>query len=160
MRRWRHLPAAGRTLAAAAEDAVAAASAHDVAGYEDATGELAGLNPEQVGSVLGAVVRMLLEQLHPDGLAGEDVQAVWRRSARSAVTWFPAVDPYVLAALLTGALGVHPVEGDAPPPSAPDVARHAPLLIADLVGVSGLPFPEVLDAAFADLARSETMELP
>src|SRR3546814_10593408 len=74
-------------ISRAAGAAVAAAAVRDLAAFKRAAGELAVRNPEQVGLVLGAVVRMLLEESHPDGLAGEDVQAVLERCARTAAGW-------------------------------------------------------------------------
>jgi hypothetical protein len=157
---WRHLPPQARTVATTASDAVAAVAVRDGPQFEGATAQLARSNPALVRIVLGAVVRMLLEELHPNGLSGADVRAVLERCARSAVGWSPDVDPDVLLALLTGALGIHPPGESARPISALDVARHAPLLAADLVVLSGLPFADFLDAAFAEIARAEGMELP
>jgi hypothetical protein len=94
---------------------------------------------------------------------------------RSAAGWFPAVDAEVLVILLAGALGIH--QPDAIPPgdlrpedpepapeprrlSALEVASHAPLLIADLLAGSGRPLSRYLDAAFAEIYRAETIEMP
>jgi hypothetical protein len=156
-RRW---PPSVRAIAEAAEEAVSAARVRDPEPYEAAVARLAALDTARVGLVLGAVVRMLLEELHPDGLAGEDVHAVLDRCARSAVPWVPGVDPAVLVVLLTGALGVHQPDEEAAPPGELDIARHAPLLVADLLDVAGRPLAGYLDLALAEIARSQTMELP
>lgn len=147
-------------MATAVTDAVAAARAADAEAFGPAVVQLATLNPEQVGLVLGAVVRSLLEDLHADGLSGEDVQAVLERCVRSASAWLPAVEPDVIVVLLVGALGVHPAEDDPRPPVPPDVARHAPLLVADLLVAADRPLVPYLAAAFAEIARSETIEMP
>jgi hypothetical protein len=157
---WRHLPPQARTVAAAAVAAVAAAGDRDVAEFDRAAETLAALDPERVGLVLGAVVRMLLEELHPNGLSGEDVQVVLSRCVRSAAQWLPDVDVDVLVLLLTGALGIHQPEEQARRLTPRHVARHAPLLVADLVAISGLPFADFLDTAFSEIERGETMELP
>ncbi|MEV4760554.1 hypothetical protein AB0J86_36370 [Micromonospora sp. NPDC049559] len=156
-RRW---PAPVRVLAEAAEDAVAAARAREPEPYEAAVTRLVALNPEHVGLVLGAVVRMLLEELHPDGLAGEDVQAVLERCARGALPWFPGLDPAVLVVLLTGALGVHEPAEEAERPAEPAVVRHAPLLVADLLAAVGRPLSGYLEVALTEIQRTELMELP
>jgi hypothetical protein len=154
------LPEPARSIAGAATECVSAARSHDREEFQQSAARLAALNPEQVGVVLGAVVRSLLEDLHPDGLSGEDVQAVLERCARSAAGWLPEVDPSVLVALLVGALGVHQPEGESRPPSATDVALHAPLLVADLLALSRRGLAAYLDAAFAEIARAETIEMP
>jgi hypothetical protein len=149
-----------RIIAAATTDSVAAARDRDREAFEEAAARLAALNPEQVGLVLGAVVRSLLEELHPDGLDGDDVQAVLANCVRSAADWLPKVDPDVVTILLLGALGVHGDDGEAPPATPVDLARHAPLLIADLLAASGRDLAGYLDAAFTEIARGETQEMP
>lgn len=157
---WRHLPPQARAVAVAAVEAVAAAGDRDVAEFDRAAETLAALDPERVGLVLGAVVRMLLEELHPNGLSGEDVQVVLTRCVRSAAEWLPDVEVDVLVPLLTGSLGIHQPEEQTRQLSPLDVARHAPLLIADLVAIAGPPFADFLAAAFGEIERGETMELP
>jgi hypothetical protein len=65
------------------------------------------------------------------------------------------VDPQLSAA----APGAAATAGDRPPTAA-EYAWHAPLLIAGLLSVGGRRLDRYLDAAFAEIARSETMELP
>ncbi|GAA1819380.1 hypothetical protein HC028_10855 [Planosporangium flavigriseum] len=159
------LPEPARSIAACVTDAVAAAQAGDRAEFQESATRLAALNPEQVGMVLGAVVRSLLEDVHPDGLAGDDVQAVLERCVRATAGWLPQVDPDVLAALLVGALGFHEpfrqdADGQARPLRPMDTAVHAPLLVADLLTVSEQGLDGYLNAAFAEIARAETMEMP
>ena len=150
----------GGVIRRAAGGAVAAATAQDAGEYEAAASELAARNPEQVGLVLGVVVRMLLEEVHPDGLDSEDLQVVLKRCAGNAIGWFSELDPTVLVLLLTGALGVHPSEEEAPPVEPAAMARHAPLLVADLLAVTGRPLADYLDAALAEIFIVQTMELP
>lgn len=149
---WRHLPAAARPIAAAADEAVAAARAHDAQALAEAAGRLAALDPAQVGLILGTAVRLLLEDRHPDGLDGDDVRAVLERCVRAAAPWQPDVDPHVVLILLAGALGVHDDDGHAPP--APDVlARHAALLLADQL--AGRPAEAYLTRALHEIERSQ-----
>lgn len=150
---WRHLPASAREIAVAAAEAVAAAQARDPEAYETSAGRLAGA--ERSGLVLGAVVRLLLEETHPDGLAGDDVRQVLERCVRSAAAWRPEVDPHVVLVLLAGALGVYDPGDDDAPPDPAAVARHAPLLVADLLTVTGRPLDGYLAAAFAEIERTE-----
>jgi hypothetical protein len=149
---WRHLPAPAREIATAAVDAVAAAREHDPEAYDVAVARLAAA--ERSGLVLGAVVRVLLEEGHPDGLDGDDVRQVLERCVRGAAQWRPDVDPHVVLVLLAGALGVYDPDGDESPPDPPAVARHAPLLVADLLA-TGRPLDGYLAAAFAEIERTE-----
>jgi hypothetical protein len=160
---WRQLPPVPRAIANAAVEAVTAARSDDQVAFERASSRLAALDREQVGLVLGAVVRSLLEDLHPGGLSGDDIQDVLGRSVSASATCFPAVDANVLLVLLAGSLGIHPDEEDPRPVSALEMSTHAPLLIATLLGEPGPPslsFTSHLEAAFAEIARSETVEMP
>ena len=150
---WRHLPAPAREIAVAATEAVDAAQAHDDAAYDRAVLRLAGT--DRAGLVLGGVVRLLLEQAHPDGLDGDDIRQVLEHCVRAAATWRSDVDPHVVLVLLAGALGVHDPGQDDTPPDPVAVARHAPLLVADLLAAAGVPLAGCLEAAFAEVARTE-----
>jgi hypothetical protein len=77
------LPAAARAIADATTDAVSAARSHDLAGFDQATDRLAAAEPEQVRIALGGVVRALLEDLHPDGVAGDDLLELIKSCVRS-----------------------------------------------------------------------------
>lgn len=150
------LPAAARAISAAVTEGVAAARAQDTAAFEEATGRLAALDPAPVAEVLGGVVRSLLEQAHPSGLAGDDVRAVLTGCTRSA-SWASDVDPAVLVVVLGGALGLS--ADDQPPVAAASVGRHAVLLCAHLLGPTGRVSAH-LDTALAELARAQTVEMP
>jgi hypothetical protein len=149
---WRHLPPPARPIAAAAATAVVAAQSRDPVALDRAVDDLAALDPAQSGLILGVVVRLLLEDGHPDGLDGEAVREVLERCVRTAAQWQPEVDPHVVLQLLAGALGV--TEEDGAPAPKPDVlARHAALLMADLLG--SRPAPPFLTAALADIERAQ-----
>ncbi|WP_433057860.1 hypothetical protein [Dactylosporangium sp. CS-033363] len=154
MSTWRHLPPAARAIAVASVDAVEAARAKDDVAYTEAAEKLGGLDPEQTGRVLGAVVRMLLEERHPDGLDGDDIRAALEHAVRAAGAWRD-VDPQVMVVLLVGALGIHETDEDAPvPPRA--LATHAPLLIDDLLGDRS--FASLLTRALAEIERGELQD--
>jgi hypothetical protein len=158
--RKQRLPAVPRAIATGVSDALAAARTEDAAAYQRCCQRLAALDREQVGLVLGAVVRSLLEELHPGGLTGEDMQAVLTECAGGAA-WCPGLDLDVLLVLLAGALGIHPDADDPRPVSAVEMSCNAPLLITTLLHRSPAPsFDAHLDAAVAEILRAETVELP
>ncbi|MET8140755.1 hypothetical protein ABZU32_10640 [Sphaerisporangium sp. NPDC005288] len=157
---WRHLPKPARAVAEAAEGAVEAARARDLPAFERAAAALAALDSEHVALVLGTVTRTLLEDLHPGGLTADDVRALVGRCAREAAGWFPAVDADVLVMLVAGALGVHQPQAEAFPLDGEVVARHATLLVTDLLAVSGHPLGACLEAAFADIALVQIADTP
>jgi hypothetical protein len=155
------LPPVPRAIEAAASDALTAAQSQDAVAFQRATQRLAALDREQVGLVLGAVVRSLLEESQPAGLTGEDVQELLARCAATSAAWVPAVDEGVLLVLLAGSLGIHAGEEEPRPVTALEMSSHAPLLIATLLGgQSSHRFSAHLDAAFTEIARSETVESP
>jgi hypothetical protein len=150
-------PAGVRAISEAVPAAVAAARAGDGAGFTEALGPLSTVDPSRVALLLGWTVRALLEELHPDGMDGEDLRAVLTGCATAAGHWESEVDPSVLLVVLTGALGLSdPDEQPVLPPAA--VARNAVLLLAHLLGQR--PAAHYLDAAFAELQRAETVEMP
>jgi len=159
-------------------ESVDAALAGDAERFTEAAGRLAVQDPQRLVLVQAAVIRALLEELHPDGLSSADAQDVLRRCLTSAASWYPQADPGVLVLVLTGALGLS--EGTGPAPAArsgdeaePDteaepgptagpaaLSQAAALLIADLLDTAGAPLRGYLDAALAELERAETIELP
>ena len=155
------LPPAPRAIATAAGEALTAAWSQDPVAFRSAAESLAALDREQVGLVLGAVVRSLLEESHPGGLTGEDMHDVLAQCSATSARWFPAVDAHVLLVLLAGSLGIHADEEEPRPISALEMSSHAPLLISGLLGRSPRRrFNAHLDAAFTEIARSETVEMP
>ncbi|MEU2006239.1 hypothetical protein ACH47B_34130 [Rhodococcus sp. NPDC019627] len=153
-----HWPTVARDIAEAVDTALAAARSSDAAALTEAVAKLAGAPPEQVRVVLAAVVRELLETLHPDGLTGDDVQDVLGRCARAAVLWFPAVPVDAFVSVLTGALGVTEVEEN--PRSPERVFEAAVLVIADLSATAAVPPTDYLRRALDEIARAETVEMP
>lgn len=150
-------PRGVRVIAESVTAAVGAAKAADGEAFADAVGRLSTVDPQRVTVVLGWMTRSLLEELHPDGLDGEDLRAVLTGCATGAGAWKSEVDPSVLLVVLTGALGLSdPDEQPALPPAA--VARNALLLLEYLLGER--PPGRYLDAAFAELERAETIEMP
>lgn len=157
----RDLPPAPRAVATAVTAAVTAASATDAAQLRSAADELAGLDSEQTGKAMGTATRLLLEDLHPDGLDGDDIRSVLEQCTRSAAAWLPEVDPHVLLVVLAGALGIHPSEEDGViRPSKVELGVHGPVLLADLLAGSGRRLDPYLAKAFLEIARTELMEAP
>jgi hypothetical protein len=154
------LPAPARAIVRASSEAVAAAQAEDPDAYQAAVEQLAAQDSEHVGLVLGAVVRMLLEESHPDGLTADDVQQVLERTARAGLAWWPQTDPQLLLILVTGALGLHFTEEEVPRLAPLQVAGQAPLLVADLLAVRQRSLDGYLGTALAEIMRAETMEMP
>jgi hypothetical protein len=149
---WRAAPGPARGIGTAAVDAVGAARAQDAEAFTDATGRLDRMDAAQVRRVLGTVVRALLEDLHPDGLTGDDLQVVLGRCAWAARPWWPAVDPAALGLLLLGAMGIQSEQDDPPPDAVP---AHAVLLAADLLTARGGPLDPYLERAFREIAYAE-----
>ena len=154
------LPEAARAIVGASGDAVAAAVAGDRHSFDEATAQLAALDGERVRLVLGYVVRSLLEELHPDGLSADDLRDVLPRCFRVAAAWYPEVDATLLVVVLSNALGIGDQDDEPRQAEPADVTVHAALLIADLVKASGRPLAGHLDAAIAEIARAQTIELP
>jgi hypothetical protein len=162
------LPAAARAISAATTDAVAATRSQDVVAFDEATDRLAAADPEQVRVVLGVVVRALLEDLHPDGVASDDLLELIKSCVRTSFGWYPAVDVQVLIVVLTGSLGVHEPDDEPRKVTPLEVARHAPLFIAELLAAPGSAArtddPRPLSAyfvdAFTEISQSELNEMP
>lgn len=167
------LPASARAIAGATTDAVTAAQTADVPAFDEAVDRLAGCEPEQVRVVLGVLVRALLEDLHPDGVSGDDLLDLIKSCARTSYGWYPGVDLDVLVVVLTGALGVHEPELEPRKFTPLDVARHAPLFIAELLSVAARtssaaqptpvpasPLADYFAGAYLEISRSELNELP
>jgi hypothetical protein len=69
----------------------------------------------------------------------------------------PHVDVTALVVVLSGAFGVHPEDDDPASPPA-EVASSAAVLVAHLL--DGRDVDPLLDAALAEVARAETVEMP
>ncbi|HKT03637.1 MAG TPA: hypothetical protein VJT31_29265 [Rugosimonospora sp.] len=171
------IPVPARDLVRAVTQAVGTAiSGNDAASYDRATAQLTA--QPAGGRVLADVLRSLLEDTHPDGFDADDITLVVGRCYRAAVAWLPAarVDVTTLLAALAGALGIHEpgityAALDQPyahsddtvpvtPPSWPDYAWHAPLLVADLLPFAPATLDGYLENTFAEYAREAREELP
>ncbi len=149
-----------RNMTKAIEAAAAAARAEDADGLTEAVGELSKLDAAQTGKVLGGVLRLLLEQQHPDGLDSDDIKSVLEETVRGAASWLPETDPHTLLIVLAGALGIHPDDHEEVTRPAPEsLSFNAPLLIAHLLGPAKSVKPYV-EATFANIAQTELMEEP
>ena len=168
-----------RTVTQAVDTAI---SGNDATTYESATAQLA--TKPIGGRVLGDVLRSLLEDTHPDGLNSDDITLVIGRCYRAATTWLgpERVDVTVLLAVLANALGIHEpaITDDAldlprsdadadsdpddtarvAPPTWPNYAWHAPLLVADLLSFAPVTLGSYLETTFAEYAREAREELP
>ncbi|MFD4265385.1 hypothetical protein [Rhodococcus sp. NPDC058481] len=153
-------PSAAREIADATDAAVAAARAAEPESYAEAAARLAALDQEQVTVVHASIVRELLEELHPDGLTGDDVQAVLARCARSAAVWVPDLDVSMLVVVLTGALGLTDPDEDPRPLARADLPRYAALIIADLLATADAAGSGYIRRAIGEIARAETVEMP
>jgi hypothetical protein len=151
-------PAPARTMARAVDAAVAAARAGELDAFTEATAHLVRLDRGQLIVLLGAVVRDLLEQAHPDGLDSDDAEQALQSCLRSA-QWYPQLDRDALIRALTGALGVSETEESADADE-PAVLNHGLLLIADQLTTLGRTLPALLDAALRELMREQTVEMP
>ncbi|RVW02170.1 hypothetical protein [Rhodococcus xishaensis] len=153
-------PMPARQIAVATDDAITAARAASREHLSEAVEELIALPFEQVTIVHAGVVRVLLEELHPDGLSGEDIQRALTRVAGSAIAWLPDLDVEALAAVLTGSLGLTEMSDDAEEIGQADYLRSAVLVMADLLAAAEAASEGYLRAAIGEIARAETMEMP
>lgn len=153
-------PTTPRQIAVVTDDAIAAARATSGEQFTEEIETLAELPFEQVSLVHAGVVRALLEDLHPDGFSGDDIQDALTRVARSALAWLPGIDVGALAAVLTGALGLTEMSEDAQRIGQVDYLRGAVLVITDLVSAADVAPHGYLKAAIGEIARSETVEMP
>lgn len=156
MRPSRTSSAAG--LRRSISESVDAALAQDGDRFTDAADRLGVQDPHRLAMLQAWMIRSLLERLHPEGLSSADAHDVLRNCLQSAA-WFAQPEPTVLAQVLTGALGLS--DPDAPAAAGPAVlSQHAALLTAHLLSATDQPLAGYLDAAFAELERAETIELP
>jgi hypothetical protein len=149
---------AAAALRAALIAAVAAAAAGDQAAFAEASRELAGLDATRTGIVQAATIRQLLEVLHPDGLAADDVADLIRQTVAEAAGCYPEVDADAVVAVYLNSLGAADVEENAQPPE--QIVVHGCLALATLSRRAAQPPDRNLDDALAELRRAETMELP
>jgi hypothetical protein len=150
---WNSLPQPARAIAVAASAAVDAATRRDAEALDAAVPAL--VVADGSGLVLGLVVRLRLEELHPDGVDGDGARAVLEGCVRSAAGWLPWVDPQVMLVLLASAWGVHDPGEQPGGPDAKERARHGPLLVAHVMAGAPRPLAGYLADAFAEIRRGE-----
>ncbi|UGQ58560.1 hypothetical protein LSF60_03175 [Rhodococcus pyridinivorans] len=155
-----HWPRTPREIATATADALAAARSESAEPFDEAVAVLVDLPYEQVTAVHAGMVRELLEELHPDGLAGEDVQAVLERSVRSGLRWLPSLEPEAVVAVLTGALGVSDSDAERPKIRPEQYLAAGLLVVADLVAARRVASEAYLRRAVSEIERAETQEMP
>ncbi|WP_430335143.1 hypothetical protein [Rhodococcus sp. ACT016] len=153
-------PTTARQISAATDDAITAARAGAREQLVEALDELLELPFEQVTIVHAGVVRALLEDLHPDGFSGDDIQGALTRVAGAAITWLPDLDVTALAAVLTGSLGLTEMSDDAQRIGQSDYLRSAVLVMADLLTAADVDGKGYIRAAIGEIARAETIEMP
>lgn len=152
------LPGHAKALRRDVVTACAAACASDAQALADAVTALTVHDPQQVRALLHHVTLDLLERSYPDGLTGEDVRLVFDATVAATATWLPDLDPQALALVLTGALSVH--EEDAPPIDWSSLLTACVTVTHVLLSQAGVAVEEVVDAAFVELHRAQTIELP
>lgn len=141
-------------------EAVEAALACDADRFGLAADRLGLQDQQRLALTQAWVLRILLEQLHPDGLSSADAQDVLRRCLLSAAPWWPQADASILVLVLTGTLGLADPDEASAAVGPAALSQGAALLTADLLSAAGSPLTDYLDAAFAELERAETIELP
>lgn len=145
-----------RAIAGATEDAICSARAKAKDAFAEAIENLSSEDHVQVAAIHAEMVRSLLEELHPDGLTGEDVQDALSSAVRSAIEWYPDLDVQGFVEVLTGALGVADTEEKRPAPR----AEHAVLILADLLVRRSAAADGYIRRAVAEIRRAQTMEMP
>ena len=149
-------PPTVRAIAGATDDAIGSARAKAKDAFVEAIEKLSSEDHVQVAAIHAEMVRSLLEELHPDGLTGEDVQDALSSAVRSAVEWYPDLDVHGFVEVLTGALGVSDTEEKRPSPG----AEHAVLILADLLVRRSAAADGYIRSAVAEIRRAQTMEMP
>lgn len=156
-------PLTARTVAEATDQGVRAARAQDIEDFRDSVGRLEK-HAEVAREVHGLMVRELLEALYQDGVSGDDVSEVLRRTITGAGLWDAPVDPSAVVVVLTGALGVaepdEDGEGRTTAIAAADVVGAAVLVIADLLAAGKIDHKDYLMRAVEEIRRAQTVEMP
>jgi hypothetical protein len=68
------------------------------------------------------------------------------------------VDAHVVLVLLASALGVYDPDDAGPGPDPEQLARHGPVLVADLLAGTPRPLAAYLTAAFTEIQRGELQD--
>lgn len=155
-----HWPAITREIAEGSVVALTAVREESRPRFDEAVEVLVALPYEQVTAVHSGMARELFEELHPDGLAGEDVQAVLESVVRRGVRWVPSLDPDAVVAVLTGTLGVHDPDEKRPRIVPGRYITAGVLVLAELVAARRCDPRPYLTRAVGEIERAETMEMP
>ena len=145
-------------MAVCVSDSIRAARSADGPAFAEAATALARVDRQQLGVLLGAMTRDLLERTHPDGLDSGDATAVVTSCVVAAGPWYDALEADYVVLALTGALGLSDPDGSTPV-DGPATVDHGLLLIAGLLGPHRDLDP-ILDAALGELKRAQTIEMP
>ena len=152
------LPAAARRVHDAVTGAVAGATALDAGAVDEHVRRLGLADTDQVHAVLHELVLRLLERSHPDGLDADSVRELLDGVLQETAAWLPDLDPHALVLVLGGALSA--LEEGTPPAEHHALLMACVVLVAHLLAVLEEPLAPSLDAAFAELHRAQTVELP
>ncbi|WP_408016085.1 hypothetical protein [Rhodococcus artemisiae] len=153
-----HWPTITRQIATHTDTALTAVRSETVPVFDEALAELNTLPYEQVTAVHAGMVRELLEELHPEGLTGEDVQSVLENALRNGMRWLPSLQPDAVVVVLTGTLGVH--DDEAPKVRPGDYVTAGLLVLAELLAARKAAPGRYLRRAVAEIERTETVEMP
>lgn len=170
--RW---PASAKDVADGITRLSAALRDEDADARSAAVSELASQKGVRVEDVYAAMLRLLLEAAHPDGLDGDDVGAV----VRDAASRDPDVSPSDVVTVVLGTLGVHPEperQASDDDSQDPEDHRESQTVIARLASASairasavvteallsrvGSPVEAVVTMVIDDIAAAETIEWP
>lgn len=155
-----HWPRTTRSIATATEAALTAARSESSDAFGEALEDLGGLPYEMVTAVHAGMVRELFEELHPDGLTGEDVQSVLTRAVRGGLRWRPSLQPDAVVAVITGTLGVRDPDAVEPRILPEQYLTAGLLVLAELLAARKAEPAVHVRRAVAEIERSETMEMP
>ncbi|OZC74395.1 hypothetical protein CH282_27825 [Rhodococcus sp. 06-418-1B] len=153
-------PPTVRAIADATDDAIAAARARSKGDFDDAARSLDSEDRAQVSSIHAEMVRSLLEELHPDGLTGEDVQDALTSAVRASAAWYEDLDVPGFVEVLTGALGVADHMQEAAEQRPFPRPEHAILIITDLLVRRKVAAQGYIQRAVGEIRRAQTMEMP
>ncbi|MDL9948306.1 hypothetical protein QSJ19_22545 [Gordonia sp. ABSL11-1] len=156
-------PSTARAVAEATDAGIRAARTQHIEDFRDAAERLEK-HAEVAREVHEHMVRELLETMYQDGLTGDDVSDVLRRTITGAGLWDAQVDPSAVVVVLTGALGVAETSDDRDA-GTPDVAPTeligaAILVMADLLAAGAMDRKDYLLRAVEEIRRAQTVEMP
>ena len=143
-----------------AVEAVEAAVAADDSRLALAMARAQTLDGGHLRRLLSGLLRPVLEDLHPDGVDGDDLADLLDETVRETA-WAADVDPLALAVVLTGAFGVVVATREELPHPVTDLqlARHAVLLLGRVLSTRpGVRLRPYLDRAWSEIAREDAQD--